>query len=167
MKDNYTPKNDNERLFYSQPRWRRGKAVALVIVALMALILGLTGCKSDDKIDELPTAASSFINQYWPLRNVSKCVHTSDDTWVATIEAGPVITFDSAGSWTDIDGQGGKLPQVLIYDQLPDKLYEYLEATEQTDQVYAASRTPRVYTLQLFDTTLYYTIATATISGNP
>lgn len=73
------------------------------------------------------------------------------------------MIFDSSYSWTTIDGEGATLPQVLLFDELPPALYEYLESTENLTSVYRLDRNSRQYDVGLFDTALTYTIATGEI----
>ncbi|MDE6120487.1 MAG: hypothetical protein K2F63_01710, partial [Muribaculaceae bacterium] len=49
-------------------------------------------------------------------------------------------------------------PQVLLFDQLPPKMYMYIQETEQLNAVFAITRDPDVYTASLLDDTLTYRI---------
>lgn len=73
------------------------------------------------------------------------------------------MIFDSSYAWSSIDGEGATLPQVLLFDELPPALYQYLEETESLNSVYRLDRDARQYEVGLFDSALTYTIATGEI----
>lgn len=88
----------------------------------------------------------------------------SDNGCVVQLASGPTLRFDSENQWMDIDGNGARLPQVLMYDQLPTELYEYLQATEQQADVYVMKRDKYYYKLTMLDTVLTYDIATGKVT---
>ncbi|MDE6460040.1 MAG: hypothetical protein K2K52_04300 [Paramuribaculum sp.] len=73
------------------------------------------------------------------------------------------VTFNSSNSWIDVNGNGSVLPSILLYDQLPQKLYNYLLETESTEGVYRISRNSRSYHVELKDTYVDYDIKTGKI----
>ena len=82
------------------------------------------------------------------------------------VDDGPGITFDSDYAWEIVDGYGMPLPQVLLFDQLPPKLYAYLQDSQQLDSVFSMERDSRRYTLSLLNADLVYDIKTEEISGS-
>lgn len=132
-----------------------------LILLLSLVMFGLTSC-SDSKWGDLPSSISSFITEYFPNSSIESYSENNDEYYVK-IKDGPSMIFDSSYSWTTIDGEGATLPQVLLFDELPPALYEYLESTENLTSVYRLDRNSRQYDVGLFDTALTYTIATGEI----
>lgn len=58
----------------------------------------------------------------------------------------------------------GGMPEIFIYDRLPETLYEYLQTTSNINEVYSATHNSATYTLDLLDYTVVYDIKTATIT---
>lgn len=130
---------------------------------VLGMIMVLGACSSDVS-DELPTVVSRFVTQYFPGVGVKSYNELSDGGYVVQLSGGPTLRFDSEGKWIDIDGNGSRLPQVLMYDQLPPALYEYLQGTEQQSGVYDVKRDKYYYKLTMFDTVLTYDIATEKVT---
>lgn len=135
---------------------------SLLLVSLLAL-LGLGGC-SGDALDETPQAVARFITQYFPNESVKSYTATADGGHKAVLDNSATIIFNSKNEWTEVDGEGMTLPEVLLYDQLPPALYSYLQATEQQHSVYAMTRDNFYYKLTMTDTVITYTIATGAIT---
>jgi hypothetical protein len=76
------------------------------------------------------------------------------------------MTFNSSYSWTNINGYGSALPQVLLFDQTPPALYQYLQATECLDEVYDMSRDTINYYLTLLNSSITYNISSEQITGS-
>lgn len=136
------------------------KTFLLLIISVLG---ALAGCQSSDNFGELPESVSNFITQYWPDPDISSVTRPGADSLVVTIKNGPTLTFNADNEWTEINGNGLPLPQVVLFDRLPSVLYQYIEAGSYTNQVFSIARTPRVYTAQLLDALLTYDIATATV----
>lgn len=139
------------------------KRVITLIGIFAALILG--ACSHSDLYDGMPRQIQSFISQYYPNSQLADFV-PSETTFNVAIKDGPSIVFDSNCNWIYINGNGSPLPQVLMFNDLPPKLYSYLEETEDTKSVYEVTRDSKTYTVILQDYTLYYDIATGVITGD-
>lgn len=137
-------------------------AAALCVAVALALVQG--GCSHADIWSELPADISSFITQYFPNSQLQSYTHNAGSYHVR-IDGGAGLTFGATYQWTDIDGYGMPLPQVLLFDQLPPKIFDYLQETEQLNAVFAMRRDATRYTLTLLDNDLIYTIATGELSG--
>ena len=137
----------------------------LLYILPIAVVLCLNSCSNNENYDEVPQSIIEFITQYWPSPIIENYTHPNDNEYNVTIKNGPSIEFDGDYSWTEADGNGLELPQVFLYDQLPSKLYEYLESMEYLNEVFKVERTPRTYTLELLNTEIYYDIATGAVSG--
>lgn len=139
------------------------KYTDLMLVGLVGLLIMLGAC-SNDAWEDLPSKISSFVTQYFPNSAVKGYSATADGGHKVTISNGPTLIFNSDEEWIDIDGEGSKLPQVLMYDQLPPALYDYLQSTSQQADVYAVTRDKYFYKLTMLDTVITYTIATGDIT---
>ncbi len=137
--------------------------VVSLILAIVAVIAA--SCSHSDLYDGMPRQIQSFISQYYPNSQLSTFTST-ETAYNVGIKDGPSIVFDTSCNWTYINGNGSQLPQVLMFNDLPPKLYSYLEETENTKDVYEASRDAKEYTLILLDYTLHYNIADGEITGD-
>lgn len=142
-------------------RFCRMAAAALFVFAML-FIPG--GCHNSDLWSELPEDISHFISQYYPNSEVQSYTRNAG-IYHVRLDDGPGLTFDSSYQWTDIDGYGMPLPQVLLFDQLPPKIYQYLQETDQLNAVFAVSRDSTEYALTLLDQNLRYDIASGELTG--
>ncbi len=137
----------------------------LIIIILAILIpVAFTGCQSSDAWDSLPDPIARFVAQYFPNTGVSS-YSANDGSYHVKLSSAPALTFDSDYQWTDINGRGNTLPEVLLFDQLPPALYNYLSETERLDRVYSMSRDKHTYAVVTTDTDLTYNIDTGRITG--
>lgn len=135
------------------------KLSTILPIVILGFIMVFGACSSDVS-EELPSAVSKFVTEYFPGLGVKSYSELKDGGCVVQLSGGPTIRFNSDDQWIDIDGNGQTLPTVLMYDQLPPKLYEDLQATEQQGGVYMVKRDKYYYTLTMLDTVLTYDIAT-------
>lgn len=91
-------------------------------VFLPVFILSAISCSHSELWNELPSGASSFINHYYPMSELNSVTH-SGETYHVRIDNGPGLTFDESGSWISVDGYGMPLPEVMLFDQLPPRMY--------------------------------------------
>lgn len=139
------------------------KITNLMSLFVLGLLVVLGAC-SNDASDDLPSAVSKFTTQYFPGLSVKSYNEMSDGGCVVQLSGGPTLRFDSENQWIEIEGNGSKLPQVLMYDQLPPALYDYLQGTEQQADVYAMKRDKYYYKLTMLDTVITYEISTGKIT---
>ena len=134
------------------------------ILPLVMFATIFSACSEPDVWEKVPSRVSEFIQKYWPGQNLSY-VHTAKDgACEVTIQNGPALEFDTSGSWTSIKGNGSIIPSMLIYDQLPDALYRYLEENEATNGVYSLSRTATSYDVTLLNSKVSYNVADGQIT---
>lgn len=131
-------------------------ALSALVVAMMLPMLN--SCKHTELWDDVPGPIAEFINQYFPFSELNSVTHSAS-AYHIRIDDGPGLTFGSDYAWEVIDGYGMPLPQVLLFDQLPPKMYQYLQETEQLNEVFSMSRDDASYTASLLNTTLTYKIA--------
>lgn len=129
------------------------------IIAIIGLLL-LMACSSS-LWDEVPQPITKFIAEYWPGATVSSYNERSDNYYV-TVKNGASIVFDANYQWTKINGNGVEIPSILIFNEMP-KVYQYLEAREQTTGLMAAENRPRVVILTFNDFILQYNKDTSDI----
>lgn len=131
----------------------------------LPLIFGIIvlGACSSNVWDEVPSPIASFIEQYYPGSGVSSYNQT-DSGYRVKISNGATLVFDSDYSWVSIDGNGVRLPEVLVYNQLPPALYNYLQGIEQQTSVYRMSRDAHYYKLTMENTVITYDIATGKVT---
>lgn len=73
------------------------------------------------------------------------------------------MTFGPDQEWEAINGYGERLPQVLMFDQLPPALFAYLQETENMNDVFAMERDAGIYTVTVLNSTITYDSKTDTI----
>lgn len=134
----------------------------LCTIALGVIIL-LIGACGENAWDDLSTPIQNFIMQYYPEGEVSS-QSTADGKTTVQMKNGATLVFDSDGEWIEVNGNGIPLPQVFLFDQLPDQLYKYLTETEQTQRVFRVSRNWKEINVELHDTSVRYDIATGTVT---
>lgn len=133
-----------------------------VLIPMLIGIIFLGAC-SNDLWDEVPTPITSFIEQYFPGSGVKEYTPT-DNSYKVKINNGATLVFNSEYLWTMIDGNGVRLPEVLIYNQLPPALFNYLQGIEQQSAVYSMSRDASYYKLTMEDTVISYEISSGKVT---
>ena len=141
-------------------------ALRITAMALMAIALGsvASSCHNADIWDEVPGEIAKFVNNYFPSSELESFTH-SGQTYHLRIDDGPGMTFDEDYNWIAVDGYGMPLPQVLLFDVLPPRLYEYIQEMEQLNGVFSISRDDKLYTAVLLDTTVSFNVATGELKG--
>lgn len=122
------------------------------------------GCDNSELYDNMPREIQDFISQYYPNSELAD-FSSSDAGYIVVVKNGPTMVFDIKCSWTKINGNGSVLPSNFLFNELPTPLYNYLEETENTNQVFGITRNAREYITDLLDYTITYDIATEQITG--
>ena len=135
-----------------------------MLLAMLAFVAG--GCSDDVKYNEMPSEIQNFVAQYFPDTGIDSFAESSS-VYHVKLKSSVGITFSLDYAWEAINGYGHTLPQVFLYDQLPPALYNYLQETQQLNEVFAVERDSRLYTITLLDDTLTYDIATEAIHTHP
>lgn len=140
------------------------RLAAMSIMAIVLCSLPIS-CDHSELWDEVPGEISEFINQYYPNSELVSVSHNGNNYHIR-IDNGPGLSFDSDYRWVDINGYGMPLPQVLLFDQLPPRLYDYLQETEQLNAVFSMSRDGDKYSLTLLSSTLRFDASTGKLTGS-
>ena len=75
----------------------------------LALVILLMGACNSDAWDELPSAISSFVSEYFPFGELQS-YSENGGVEVVQIKKGATLTFDKNYEWTDVNGNGVVLP---------------------------------------------------------
>lgn len=129
----------------------------VLILPLFALILS---CQGTDTYSDLPRPIAQFVSQYWPNPDVSSFSVLNDSTFEVRIKNGPTIKFNDEYDWILINGNGLTLPVILLYDCLPNKLYDYLLSGSMLDKCFVLERTSRSYDLTMLNDNITYDVRT-------
>ncbi len=135
----------------------------VAFVAMCALVLAGACSDEGESVGSLPQPIAKFVSEYFPGMAVNSFT-TGADGYHVRLSDGPGLTFDANYNWEVVDGYGMPLPQMLLFDQLPPKVYEYLQGTEALNGVFSVARTSTYYTVTLLDSTLRYTIRTGELT---
>lgn len=134
-----------------------------LISVIMYSIALFISCQGTDTYSELPRPIAQFVSQYWPNPEVTNFTHTDESTYEVYVKNGPTLKFNSDYEWITINGNGGALPEVLLYDCLPDRLYSYLESLSLFADCFSIERSPQNYTLTMLNFRVTYDITTGSI----
>lgn len=139
------------------------KRIFTLLLGVMALALG--GCTSHEEVyNDMPQDIKNFIAQYYPNSAVKSFTET-DERYRVVIDDGPTIVFNKACSWEMLNGNGSVVEQNFLFNELPPEMYEYLQSTDNLNEVFSVSRDKSDYTVVLLNSTLTYNISTGKITG--
>lgn len=139
------------------------KRIFSLLLSIMALVLG--SCSSNDEVyNSMPQDITKFLAQYYPNSKVESFTET-DARYRLVLDDGPTMVFDKACLWEMVNGNGSVVVQNFLFNELPPELYEYLQSTDNLNQVFSMSRDSTDYTVVLLNQTLTYTISTGKITG--
>lgn len=132
---------------------------------LSVLALALSACSNNEEVyNNMPSEITKFVAQYYPNSQVETFTDT-DTSYRLVLKDGPTILFDRTCLWEMLDGNGSVIVQNFLFNELPPELYEYLQSTDDLNQVFTVSRDSKTYTVGLLDQTLTYDIASGDITG--
>lgn len=134
-----------------------------IITSFLAVIT-LQSC-ANDAWEDVPSTAYDFCMEYWPEYAI-QTYGNIDGVQVVVIKGAATVYFDQASQWIKIDGNGGTLPPMLMWDQLPGPLYTYLEEIEAVRAVYVLARNATSYDVTLSNQTISYNVNTGEITGS-
>ena len=136
----------------------------LPLLALLAAIFisSLSSC-GPSPWDEMPVSVSNFVDKYFNEGTIADVTQT-DNGYVVVIKNGAELRFDGEDQWISVDGRGEILPQMLLTDQLPAKVVDYLKAMELLGGVYKIQRYRGKLTVTLADSYFTYDYTTDTLT---
>lgn len=130
--------------------------VKYIFIALISL--ELWSCQGADLWDQMPGEVKHFIDLYYPNSEIAEYSDTKN-AYIVRLKNGPGFGFDTLCSWTWVNGYGMPIKEILIYDEVPEPLYTYLETFEQTGQVFILRRNSKIYEVSLLNDSLVYNIS--------
>ena len=132
---------------------------------LTVIAIAFVACSCDsDAWDEMPDRAQSFVSQYFPGVQASATSVDADGQYTVKLRNSATIVFTELGVWLSGDGNGTPLPSNLLFNELPQAFYRYLDEMEAvTDGVYMLRRDETHYFAGLLDTTVGYDIASGRV----
>lgn len=133
------------------------------ILSIISLTLGACS-NNEDVYNRMPSEIEKFVAQYYPNTQVESFTET-DVSYRLILKDGPTITFGKTCLWEDVNGNGSVIVQNFLFNELPPEVYEYLQGTDELNEVFTVSRNSKTYTIGLLDQTLTYDISTGQISG--
>lgn len=131
-------------------------------ITLIFITLFMCGCSDNGLYDELPPQIRNFLAKYYPNTAVDSYTHNSN-VYHVKLKNSAGLTFDNDYKWEAVNGYGVALPQVFLYDQLPPELFDYLQETENLNNVMSAEKSAWVYTVALVSDTVTYNVNTGRI----
>ena len=140
-----------------------------ILYLMLVLLSGVLVSCSEDGVDlsDLPEQVSSFVSKYYPGVEVDRWVNSSGKSTVYLRNSATIVFGNTADkSWISIDGNGGTLPQMLVYDQTPTALYRYIEENNAVNGVYSMTRDSKEYKVVLLNSRVTYDIASGKVSQN-
>lgn len=91
-----------------------------LLIALFA-VLQFTACDSDDdlvvKTGDLPTAAQTFLNQYFPDMKIVQVKLDAEKMgrhYDVKLADGSELEFDENGNWTEVDCKTRAVPSAIV-----------------------------------------------------
>lgn len=140
-----------------------GMVIMAILVSLMALALESCSNNDDEAYNSMPDKVKQFVARYYPGYGV-KSYTTSGDVVHLRLDNGPGITFDKDLNLEGVNGYGTTLPQVLLFDMLPPAMFDYLQSTDELNDVFAMTFTADDVTVELMSSRIVYDVKTAKIS---
>lgn len=138
------------------------KRIITYITLCLSLLVIPAGCASDDR-EDVPGPVAQFLSKYFPLQAVTQCSY-DNDTYHVKLRNSTALTFDDRYHWISVNGYGDTLPEMLLFDELPPALYNYLQELSLTSQVYAVTRDSFLYHVMLLDSSVTYDISSGIVT---
>ena len=147
-----------------------------ISVLFTVLTFFLWACESIDvdaeKNDAVPFAVDNFVDQFFHGRGLSKSTDLGNDEYTITVKDGPTMTLKVISdsyinpyvSLLSYTGHGETMPPYLAQDQLPEKLYNYIDGLEMTTEIHDMARSNGKITVNLTNATVEYDTVTGTIT---
>lgn len=130
------------------------KASRSVFPIVLLGLLGFCAC-SESVFSELPKKVAMFIEQYYPQATVESY---SEENGLRRVDLDKSATFvfNSDDEWVSVNGNGVPIPAEFTLDEFPETLYDYLDSTMATADVYSVSRERGLWTVVLTNQVIHY-----------
>lgn len=120
-------------------------------------------CSHNSDWDELPSPIAEFLSRYFPGQGVEDYGETNE-VYHVRLRNSAALSFNRNYSWITVNGYGGTLPEMFLFDQLPPALYEYIQGISRLKSVYSVHRDKTSYSVNMLDYVVVYNIRTGRIS---
>ena len=130
----------------------------LKTVVILSLMFGFMSCSNDDdnnndtliEFGELPTVTQNFINTHFPDADVLRIEEDNtpangDDYYEVKLSNGFELDFNADGEWTDIDGNGNRIPDAII----PEAILTYTNANHNSNFIDGIEKKSYGYKIEL------------------
>lgn len=130
----------------------------LKTVVILSLMFGFMSCSNDDdnnndtliEFGELPTVTQNFINTHFPDADVLRIEEddtpaNGDDYYEVKLSNGFELDFNADGEWTDIDGNGNRVPDAII----PEAILTYTNANHNSNFIDGIEKKSYGYKIEL------------------
>ncbi len=130
----------------------------LKTVVILSLMFGFMSCSNDDdnnndtliEFGELPTVTQNFINTHFPDADVLRIElddtpANGDDYYEVKLSNGFELDFNADGDWTDIDGNGNRIPDAII----PEAILTYTNANHNSNFIDGIEKKSYGYKIEL------------------
>jgi|SRR5690606_15804339 len=130
----------------------------LKTVVILSLMFGFMSCSNDDdnnndtliEFGELPTVTQNFINTHFPDADVLRIEEDNtpangDDYYEVKLSNGFELDFNADGEWTDIDGNGNRVPDAII----PEAILTYTNANHNSNFIDGIEKKSYGYKIEL------------------
>ncbi len=123
-----------------------------IIFLLAGLTMMATSAFADnDKpitVEQLPTAAKQFIQNYFPNTKVSSAkmeTEMSGKNYEVVFADGSKVEFDGKGEWKDVECKSSQVPGGIV----PQKIKDYVSANYKDAKIVEIDRDKRNYEIKL------------------
>lgn len=130
----------------------------LKTVVILSLMFGFMSCSNDDdnnndtliEFGELPTVTQNFINTHFLDADVLRIElddtpANGDDYYEVKLSNGFELDFNADGDWTDIDGNGNRVPDAII----PEAILTYTNANHSSNFIDGIEKKSYGYKIEL------------------
>lgn len=121
----------------------------IILITTVLAMLGIISCKeSIVPAEKLPSAAKSFIEEYFPGRQVSYVKKDSKlvgTTYEIVLQDGTEIEFDKSGEWDSVDCKRKAIPAALV----PVAITEYVQSNFPGQMIVKIDREPYGHEIEL------------------
>ncbi len=138
------------------------RILPLMLVAVMGV--ALWSCSDDEPeiVQNMPTAAKTFLSTYFPSADIQSVHKDKDDKYEVKLTNGFSIDFNKSGEWTDVDAPAGQAVPTGFY---PAAIDSYVASAYSNVGINEISRNDRGYEVELTNGTDLYFAADGTFIG--